>query len=509
MSFRIEATPLAAELREPAERQGGLDPLLLPAFVRPAGIEAQLARLSDPAVLVVTTGQQPALFTGPVYTVYKAISAAQLAFVLEEKWGRPVVPVFWAAGDDHDWAEASSATWLGASDEPVTARLRDRPPAAPMLPLSREPLGTEVSGALELARATLPETPHRAAALAWLARHFTPQATVAAASGAALAELLAPLGVACFDPTHPAAKRAAARHVVRALGLAADLDRDLGRRAAELAMLGADPGIVVGDGATLVMLDGDGGRDRLVREGDGFVTRRGGTRYAMADLQRIAAEAPERLSANVLLRPAVESALLPTVAYCAGPGELRYLPLTEPVFERMRIHRPLPVPRWSGRVIEPHVDRTARKFHLSTAELADPATPVLARAARALIPAEASNVLATLRTQVEAAYAALAEEATRIDPTLRRPAEGSLRRSLDAIERMERKLARAARRRHAVELRQLERARASLLPGGAPQERTLTAASFLARHGEAVFEACAELAREWYRGALEGRTVPA
>jgi bacillithiol biosynthesis cysteine-adding enzyme BshC len=509
MTFRIEATPLAADLREPAERPGGLDPLLLPAFIRVSGVESRLARLSDPDVLVVTTGQQPALFTGPVYAVYKALSAAQLARLLEERWGRPVVPVFWAAGDDHDWAEASSATWLDTRGEPVTTRLRERPPSAPMLPLAREPLGQDVIGSLELARATLPESPHRESALAWLARHFTPAATVAAASNAALAELLAPFGVLCFDPTHPAAKRAAARHVVRALGLAGDLDRDLGRRAAELAMLGADPGIVVGDGATLVMLDGAGGRDRLVLDGASFSTRRGGARFGMEELQRIAADTPERLSANVLLRPAIESALLPTVAYCAGPGELRYLPLAEPVFERMRLHRPLPVPRWSGRVVEPHVDRAARKFGISTAELADPESPVIARASRERIPDEAGKILARLREELTAAYTALGEEAVRVDPTLRRPAEGSLRRSVNALERMELKLTRAARRRHAVELRQLERARATLLPGGVPQERVLCAVSFLARHGEAVFEACADQAREWYRTALEGRTVPA
>ncbi len=509
MTFRIETTPIAAGPMEPAQREGGVAPGASGAFLRVPGLEAQIERLRDPRVLVVTTGQQPALFTGPVYSVFKALSAAALARHLESRWERPVVPVFWVAGDDHDWAEARSASWIGDDDALVTVALRERGVSEPMRPLWREPLGPEVAAALDRAGATFPRRPHRDAAIAWLARHFRPEATVAAASAGALAELLAPFGVVCFDPTHPDARRAAARHIVKALGLAMDLERDLGRRAAELVSDGRDPGIAVGDGATLVMIEGKQGRDRLVLDPGGYATRRSGERYTLGDLQRIAADAPERLSANVLLRPVIESALLPTVAYCAGPGELRYLPLAEPVFERMRTHRPEPVPRWSGRIVDAHVDRTAEKFGLSIREIADADIPVMARAARGLVPESARHTLEGIRRSMEAAYRSLGADSATVDPTLESAATGALGRSLDALARLERKLARAARRRHETELRQLERARTSLLPGGAPQERVLTAASFLARHGPSLFDECAREAATWYQRALEGRAVPA
>ncbi len=76
--------------------------------------DAALARLREPGALVVTTGQQPGLFTGPLYTIYKALSTAGLARILERQWQRPVVPVFWVAGDDHDFAEASHTSWITA-----------------------------------------------------------------------------------------------------------------------------------------------------------------------------------------------------------------------------------------------------------------------------------------------------------------------------------------------------------------------------------------------------------
>src|SRR5207247_11046987 len=70
-------------------------------------------RLAGGDVLAVTTGQQPGLFTGPLYTVHKALSAIALARRLEQERGVPVVPVFWVAGDDHDFAEANHAWVLG------------------------------------------------------------------------------------------------------------------------------------------------------------------------------------------------------------------------------------------------------------------------------------------------------------------------------------------------------------------------------------------------------------
>ena len=92
MTLRFVATPLDAPLLDPTPRPGGLAAGLEDAFVPSPAREALVARLRQPGALAVTTGQQPGLFTGPLYTVHKALSAAALARVLERRWGRPVVP---------------------------------------------------------------------------------------------------------------------------------------------------------------------------------------------------------------------------------------------------------------------------------------------------------------------------------------------------------------------------------------------------------------------------------
>ncbi|MGE5091080.1 MAG: bacillithiol biosynthesis cysteine-adding enzyme BshC [Bacillota bacterium] len=509
MSFRIVTTPLAATSALPAERAGGFPSALLPACIPAAGTEAALERLRDPRVLAVTTGQQPALFTGPLYTVHKALSAAALARELERRWKRPVVPIFWVAGDDHDFAEAAHAAWIGADGAIRRATLRQRPADAPMLPLYREPLGSDVDGALADIAASLPESEFRDETLAWLTRHYQPAATIAAAFSGALAELLAPYGIVCLASTHSAFKQAAAPYLIRALEASGPLDAELAARSAELVAAGRDPGVATGGDATLVMIEGAAGRDRLMRSPDGFTTRRGEEQFTLGELRDVAARNPERLSANVLLRPAIESALLPTVAYAGGPGELRYLALTPPIYGRLGVPRQTPVPRWSGIVVGARVDRALSKFGLTLEDLARPVATLESRVVRSRLPAAVDLDLSELQALLTDRYTALRDTAGRIDPTLVRMIDAQRERALAGVARVERKLVSHLRRRIEVELRQLTLAHNAIYPDGVPQERVLSVPSFLARHGRAVLDATLDAASDWYRGALESSARPA
>jgi bacillithiol synthase len=508
MTLRIVATPIASTIEFPALREGVFDPALGEAIVPSPAREPALARLRAPGAVAVTTGQQPGLFTGPLYTIYKALSTAALARILERQWQRPVVPVFWVAGDDHDFAEASQASWIASDGTLRTASLPPRPPEAPLTPMYRQPLGTPIDDVLGLLAADLMPSEFRDWTLDWLRRHYRPQATVAGSFGGALAELLAPVGVVCLDSAHPVVKRSAARHLVRALGLARELDRDLQDRADELRIAGMDPGVPVGDGATLVMLEGVQGRDRLVISNGGFMTRRGREQFDLDALQRLAAAEPERLSPNVLLRPAIESALLPTVAYMAGPGELAYLALTPPIYQRMRIARQLVLPRWSGLLIEPKVERVLQKFHLNISELLEPPGALEARLIRSQLPDEANRALATLRAAIEAGYGALGKSAVEIDPTLARPVQGAKHQALAGLQDMEKKLVQHLKRRREIELSQIAKVRALVRPDNKPQERVLTIAPFLARYGPSLISELSDAIEAWYATALEGALHP-
>ncbi len=507
MSLRILTTPIAGAVEWPEERAGGFPPELLDAVLQPPGSEALLAKLRQPDVLVVTSGQQPGLFTGPLYAAYKALSAAALARMLEERWQRPVQAIFWVAGDDHDFAEANHAAWPAPDGSVRQVVLRERPAEAPLTPMYRETLGAAIVPALQILRDDLAATEFGTEILAGLERHYRPEATIAAAAAGALAEILAPQGVLCFDSTHPAAKRGAARHVVRALGLSQDLDRDLARRSQDLAAIGEDPGVVVGQGATLVMLEAAQGRDRLLVDGTSLVTRRSRERFTLDDLQRIAANQPERLSPNVLLRPVIESALLPTVAYMAGPGELRYWALTPPVFSRMRIHRQQPTPRWNGLIVEPRVNRVLEKFGTDLDGLLAPGR-LEQQVIRERLPRQAQEALERLRQTLTAEYAALGDAAVGIDPTLEQPVRKVRDRAQRELDQVEHRLLTHLKRRVGTELGQIERARAALRPLDLSQERVYCLPPYLARYGRGLLQELAEACHGWYTQALAAQQLP-
>ena len=468
---RIVATPIA--------------PLALPATtLAPRRVDADViaAALPGPGrdqlaageVLVVTTGQQPGLLTGPLYTVYKALSAMALARRLARERRTPVVPVFWVAGDDHDFAEANHTYFLDKNGELAQVVLRERLAEAALLPLARELCGPEIAAVLRQLEEGTSETEFKPAVLEWLGRWYRPEATLADAFAQALDALLGARGLVVLRVYDPRAKRAAAPWVLKGLD------------------------VTLPDGYTPVFVEASQGRDRLQQDGDGFVTRRSGERFSRADLARLARDAPERLSPNVLLRPAVEAALLPTLAYAGGPAELKYLPDAAPLYETLGVTRQAPVPRWSGVLVETRVEKLMERHGLDLAAFDGKPGELEARLVRDELPAETVATLSALRHGIEEHYAALRESAVRIDPTLERTVESARNAALSGAQTIEKKLVASLKRLEGETLiRQIARARAAVYPQGHPQERVLTLASFSIRYGPALLDALEQEVARW------------
>lgn len=501
--MRIVGTPLAAPFVAPAPREGGVDRRLLEAIVAAPGTAPLLDRLGAPGTLVVTTGQQAGLFTGPLYTIHKALAAAALAAELSARWQRPVVPLFWLATDDHDYVEATAAAWLAPDGTVRHAALPARAPDAPLTPMYREPLGDAVLPLRDQLIADLAAGPDHDAVAGWLERHYRPDATVGGAYAGAMAELLAPHGILCLDASHRAVKQLAAPWILRAVQETPALEAALVPLAASLAAEGRDPGVALGDGATLALLECATGRDRLLFHHGELTTRRGHGTISLDRLGAIAAEDPQRLSPNVLLRPVIESALLPSVAYVAGPGELRYLALTPPVYARLGVAPQRPVARWSGLLVEPRVDRVLEKFGLTLEELLAPGHAAEAKVARDQLPAELVEAIARLRGAVEREYEPIRERAVAVDPTLDKPVQAARNGALSGLADVERKVLQHLKKRRETELQQLARARSAVQPDGKPQERLLTVAPFLARYGSGLLSDILGAARAHYAAALE------
>lgn len=495
MEFRD--TPIEWPFGCPEPRQGGFGPDTIEAMV---GASSELlARMAEPGALAVTTGHQPGLFTGPLYTVHKALSARALARALERRWERPVVPVFWIAADDHDYREVAGTAWLGTDGSLVSVELPPRADDAPLRPMYAEPVPPEAFEAIDRLAETTTGV-DRDWVVDWLRRHYHTDATLGDAAGGAFAELLSGLGIACIDGSAASLKRLAWPVVRRSLVEWNALHPALLARAATLEVSGQAAGVKVDDGATLVMLEAAAGRDRLLPDGDAFVTRRSGERFTLAQLELIAAREPRRISANVLLRPVVESIVLPTVAYLAGPGELRYLELASALYQPLGAERQLPLPRWSGAWIEPRIVRTAVKLDLTLdAALAPEAEAELARR---LVPDQLTRAIEAARDAMDAAFEQVVEAVVGVDPTLEKPARSAAGASLNNLAQLQKRVTQAVTRKQGEALEQLERVRTALAPNGGQQERVIGVTSFLARYGRERLADLAAHVEAWYEAAL-------
>ncbi len=488
MTVTFDPTPLGktttggldALQREPAEL---LDRELRSAFIAEGAAVERLGRLCNGTALCVTTGQQPGLLTGPLFTLYKALTAIALAGALERYHGRPVVPVFWVAGDDHDYAEANHLYLLTVANEIERLSLRDREVQEPSRPLYRELMGPEIGEVIDAHRLHTPDTEFREPVLEWVSRHYRGGADLATAFAGAVAELLGPYGLVVFRPTQHAAKRAMAPLLLRTLEQASELDVALAERARELQGIGEAVPVAVGDGAAPVMLEGSLGRDRLVVDRNRFVARRSRESWTFSEIEAIARTEPERLSPNVLLRPVVEAALLPTLAYVAGPGELQYLPQCQPLYERLGVTPQTPFPRWSARIVETRVRKVLDKYAICAEDLNAADGQLEASLVRGDMPAQATQALTELRRTLGTEYERLREAAEQVDATLRKPVQAAEHSALTGLADIEKRIITHLKKQNDIVVQQLAKARSNLYPLSKPQERVFNVVAYLIRYG--------------------------
>jgi bacillithiol biosynthesis cysteine-adding enzyme BshC len=475
-----------------------IDPGLREAFVASPQATNNLDRLFTPGSLCVTTGQQPGLFTGPLFTIYKALSAVALARRCERTLGRPVVPVFWVAGDDHDFAEANHIDVLSTTQSIERLELRTRAPDALSTPLYREPLGSEIDQVLAQFEEITPQSEFRSEVTEWLRRHYNPANDLATAFAEALAELLSRHGLLVFQPTSRAAKEVTAPWVITALEHALEVNEGLLAQAQQMQREGQGVPVPILSGNTPVMIEGKQGRDRLVMDGSAaFRTRRSQERWGLDELKSLAHTEPERLSANVLLRPVVEAAILPTIAYVAGPGELAYLPQAEPLYEILGVHPQDAVPRWSARIVENRTRKTLDRYAINPDELLAQDGQLEARLVQDGIPEEARAAFAALRDTIEITHPQLLKAAITIDPTLEKRVHAARQGMLTSLADVEKRIVSHLKQRDEVAIRQVANARSVLFPLGQPQERVFNVSAYLVRYGWKLLDGALAACEDW------------
>jgi bacillithiol biosynthesis cysteine-adding enzyme BshC len=450
---------------------------------------ANVERLRSAGVVAVVTGQQVGLFTGPLYTIYKALSAVKLAGCLTQR-GTETVPVFWMATEDHDWEEVRTAEMIACD-----GRLASVGVGASLHEEGAPVGGVRVDDGIEetIARLldVLPSSEFMPELEALVRDAYRPGRTYAEAFARMLSALTGRYGLILLDPTLPALKRLAAPLYAEAARRAPELAALLEERSRALEEAGYHAQVHTTPDAFPLFMHEDGARRALARDEDGRYRLKGGARagaWTAEELAALAASEPENFSPNVTLRAVVQDYLLPTVAYFGGAAEVAYFAQTAEVYRALTRPATPILHRASLTVVERRTARALARYGLTIEDFFGGLDAVASRVVEEHLGAETARAFDRAERSIGAALEELQEELRRFDQTLSEALTTGRRKIDYQLEGMRSRFHRAQLARDRAAYRQLERASVALYPEKSLQERHVNITSFYARHGRYVVD---------------------
>ncbi len=454
-----------------------------------------IARLRDARTVAVVTGQQAGLFTGALYTIYKALSAIKLARCLTTR-GVEAVPVFWIATEDHDWEEVRFAQTIGCDGRLATCEL----------PAELHPEGMSV-GALMLDDSieaaitrlldVLPSTEFIAELKELLHNSYKSGKSFGEAFARMMTSLMTNFGLIILDPLDAELKRLAAPLYAQAALRAADIARALVERSRALEADGYHAQVLTGSDSFPLFFHTEDNLDKdqtaspassrrvaITRTPEGAYLAKGTNQiHSTEEWASLAQDSPEHFSPNVTLRGVVQDYLLPTVAYFGGAAEIAYFAQTAEVYRLLE--RPVTpiLHRASLTVIEPRTVRTLERYDLHLRDFFDDFDTLIRRVVEGKLNTDGARRFDDAERTISEAMTALRDGLAPLDSTLVAASETRHRKINYHLEALRKGFHRAQMQRDRAAHRQLERAQVALYPERALQERHLNITSLLARHG--------------------------
>lgn len=445
-------------------------------------VRQSLERLSQQGALVVTGGQQSGLFTGPLFVIYKAASVIAAAREAEAKLGRPVVPVFWIAGEDHDWDEVNHTFLPDRNGNIVKVKLHGRFSGRDSVS-SVHVDADQWKNAIEQVEQLLPDTVHKPGLVKLLRDIHESSSNLSDAFARMLSALFGGSGLVLMD---------AAEQGLRALEqpVFANMIRknDVLRHAylqgaSQVVGAGYDmPAEVAEDGANLFYIH-QGARLLLTYKDGLFGDRKGLVSFTEDRLLQELAEHPERFSNNVLTRPLMQDSVLPVLAVILGHGEIAYWGLTREAFRQFGLQMPILLPRLSFTILEDIHHKHMQQYGLS---FQDVQYRLEERKQQWLDGQETLAVeeeFAKAQQAIETVYRPLLDRLAEIQAGLGRIGETNLRKIGEQVQYMQQQTHRAIAEKHEAGLRHWNGIQASLFPTNKPQERVHNVLFYLNQYG--------------------------
>jgi bacillithiol synthase len=438
-------------------------------------------RLKEPDSLAVVTGQQVTLYGGPLYTIYKTLSAIEIARSLEEKYKRPVVPVFWLADEDHD-ADEIASIGLMKGDERVECGvdLSSYQCRSAEIPLSRflqelkscrdeHLFHTDFTDELKLL----------------LDRHYRDGVTAGEAFGGVLMELFGKYGLVLAGSNSEGIKKETVHILKQSVTGRSALYESLEKRSRKLEKEGYHSQVVVQQ-SNLFYIDRQNQRVKLTYS-DGSWSSDGKV-WSDDELLREIENEPNRFSPNVFLRPMLQDALLPVIGYVGGPGEIAYYAQLGAIYPIFNQSMPVIFPRYSVTLIESAVDRILDKLPFSIADYGQRIEDLESNYIQQDDQPDVESIFNEWKKSAGRLSEEFEKSVAEIDPTLRKSAGKASAAYFTELDKLKGKVYRSLKEQERVQINRISKIKMNLFPGDALQERQIAFIYFMNKYGLGIWD---------------------
>lgn len=432
--------------------------------------------------LAIVTGQQMGVYGGPLYTILKIVSTLHIAEQLEDRFNRPVIPVFWLADEDHDYDEVRSLNILNRESVKKIALPAEN---SPLPSVAEIELPDKLEWFREQLKESLYETDFSDDLWKLLDETFVPGRSFLAAFGTFISKLFSKHGLVLAGSNFTAFKRATSGILQQSITKADEIRHSLEEQSEKIGGKYHQQATLYD--SNLFYLDDELGRTKISRNGDGWGAGEAKDWETSKLLDEIA-EHPEKFSPNVFMRPVLQDTLLPTLGYVAGPGETAYYGQMKQMYSCFGLTMPVIYPRLSGTMIEPAIDRILGElpfeFHEYNNRIEDLESDYVDRTEQIDIEA----IFSEWKEKVEQLSESGKRKIADVDPTLKGAVGNAKATYFGELDKLKGKVYRAVKKQDETQLKRIRRIKANLFPEGGLQERCIAGIFFMNKYGIGLWD---------------------
>ncbi|MBL4625216.1 MAG: bacillithiol biosynthesis cysteine-adding enzyme BshC [Flavobacteriales bacterium] len=431
-------------------------------------VKENIEALSDEKTYTITTGHQLCICGGPLYFIYKIVSIINLCKSLKSQYpGNNFVPVFWLASEDHGDGEITKVNLFNKTFEwqHIQKGASGKRTTAPYNQLNtelRDLLGDD-QNALEI--------------LDLFEQSYSGADNLAQATRSYLYRLFGEYGLIVIDGDDRTLKQEFAPLMQDELEKSSTL-----RNVTETVnRLGQNYKVQANVRAINLFYLGDGFRERIVKEGEGFSVLNTKIKFSKEEILIELKNAPEKFSPNVLMRPLYQEKILPNLAYIGGPGEVAYWVQLKSNFEYHHVNFPMVVLRDSVQWIDSGSVERLKKLKIDVSAIFKP----IEQLERDYLATQSGSFsIEEYRNKLTDIFTDLSVVISQIDQSLSASIEGERKKQQKGLDNIEGKVNKAIKRKHEVELNQLRKLKDKLFPNEGLQERRENIIPYYAKYGK-------------------------